>query len=128
MTSITKAAKIYIEMLKDAKDNTKPLTTYAMHSIAKLNDVSKKINQKCDLVEQEVKAYLAEYFEQLKVHERTLLNQIARCRENKMDMIQSQQMDLERRSNEAKAAMTFTEMLLQEGTHVENLMLVGELQ
>lgn len=114
-------------MLKDAKDNTKPLTIYAMHSIAKLNEVSKKINQKCDVVEQEVKTFLVEYFEQLKLHEKTLLNQIARCRETKMDMIQSQQIDLEHRSNEAKATMTFTETLLQEGTQVENLMFVGVL-
>lgn len=127
MTSVTKASKIYIEMLKEAKDNIKPLTTYAMHSIVKLSDVSKKINQKCDVVEQEVETFLGEYFQALKVHERTLLNQIARCRETKMDMIQSQQMDLERRSNEAKAAMTFTEMLLKEGSQVESLMFVSML-
>lgn len=127
MTSVAKASKIYIEMLKEAKDNIKPLTTYAMHSIVKLNDVSKKINQKCDVVETEVETYLAEYFQALKVHERTLLNQIARCRETKMDMIQSQQMDLERRSNEAKAAMAFTEMLLREGSQVESLMFVSML-
>lgn len=127
MTSIAKASKIYIEMLKEAKDNIKPLTTYAMHSIAKLNEVSKKINQKCDVVEQDVEAFLLEYFQALKVHERTLLNQISRCRETKMDMIHSQQMDLERRSNEAKAAMAFTEMLLKDGTNVESLVFVGTL-
>lgn len=127
MTSVTKASKIYLEMLRETKDNIKPLATYAMHSIAKLNDVSKKLNQKCDVVEHEVETFLMEYFQALKVHERTLLNQISRCRETKMDMIQSQQLDLERRSNEAKAAMTFTEMLLKEGTQVECLMFVSML-
>lgn len=114
-------------MLKDAKNNTKPLTTYAIHSISKLTEVSKKINQKCDIVQQEVLTFLMEYFEALEVHKRTLLNQIARCRETKMDMLQSQQMDLERRTNEAKSAIAFTESLLAEGTEVENLLFVNML-
>jgi tripartite motif-containing protein 45 len=125
MTSLAKASKIYLEMLRDAKDNIKPLTTYAIHSISKLNDITKKINQKCDAVEHEVETFLSEYFEALEVHKRTLLNQIARCRETKMDVVKSQQNDLERRSNEAKAAMTFTEQLLREGTEIETLMFVN---
>ncbi|KAL7029250.1 hypothetical protein ACKWTF_006167 [Chironomus riparius] len=127
MTSIAKASKIYIEMLKDAKDNTKPLTTYAMHSMSRLNDISKKINQKCDAVEQDVVTFLMEYFEALEVHKRTLLHQIARCRDIKMDMLQSHQVDLERRTNEAKAAIAFTENLLSDGTEIESLVLVNML-
>lgn len=127
MTSVSKAAKIYIETLKEAKDNTKPLSTYAIHSISKLNDISKKINQKCDSVEHDVESFLVQYFEALEVHKRTLLHQIERCRETKMDMIQCQQMDLERRSNEAKTAIMFTETLLKDGSDEENLMFVSLL-
>jgi tripartite motif-containing protein 45 len=127
MTSVSKAAKIYIETLKEAKDNTKPLSTYAIHSISKLGDISKKINAKCDSVENDVESFLVEYFEALEVHKRTLLNQIARCRETKMDMIQCQQMDLERRSNEAKTAISFTESLLKDGTEEETLMFLNLL-
>lgn len=127
MTSVSKAAKLYIDTLKEAKDNTKPLSTYAIHSISKLSDISKKINNKCDAVENDVENFLAGYFEALQVHKRTLIHQISRCRETKMDMLRCQQMDLERRSNEAKTAITFTEMLLKEGTDEENLMLVNLL-
>lgn len=127
MTSVSKAAKLYIGTLKEAKDNTKPLSTYAIHSISKLGDISKKINNKCDWVEDEVEIFLSQYFEALEVHKRTLLNQIARCRETKMDMIQCQQMDLERRSNEAKTAIDFTETLLKDGSDEENLMFVNLL-
>lgn len=127
MTSISKAAKIYIETLKEAKDNTKPLSTYAIHSISKLNDISKKINKKCDEVEQDVDTFLSDYFEALEVHKKTLMNQIARCRETKMDMIHCQQLDLERRSNEAKTAITFTEALLKEGTEAESLLFMNLL-
>lgn len=127
MTSVSKAAKLYIGTLKEAKDNTKPLSTYAIHSISKLGDISKKINNKCDWVEDEVEIFLSQYFEALEVHKRTLLNQIARCRETKMDMIQCQQMDLELRSNEAKTAIEFTETLLKDGTDEENLMFVSLL-
>lgn len=127
MTSTSKASKIYIEMLKDAKDSTKPLSTYAIHSISKLNDISKKINLKCDIVENDVETFLTEYLEALEVHKTCLLTQIERCRATKMDMIHSQQLDLERRSNEAKSVITFTENLLREGSDEENLMLVSLL-
>lgn len=127
MTSVQKAAKVYIETLREAKDNTKPLSTYAIHSISKLGDVSKKINQKCDMVENDVEVFLSEYFEALEVHKRTLLHQIERCRQTKMDMIKCQQLDLERRSNEAKTAISFTENLLSEGTDEENLMFLNLL-
>lgn len=127
MTSASKAAKFYIETLTEAKDNTKPLSTYAIHSVSKLGDITKKVNQKCDAVEQDVENFLAEYFEALEVHKRTLLNQIARCRETKMDMIQCQQINLERKSNEAKTAIDFTEMLLKDGTAEESLMFVNLL-
>lgn len=127
MTSVSKAAKIYIPTLKETKNNTKPLSTYATHSLSKLGDISKKINLKCDAVERDVEGFLAEYFEALEVHKRTLLNQIVRCRETKMDMINCQQLDLERRSNEAKTAITFTEALLTEGTEEENLVFLNLL-
>jgi tripartite motif-containing protein 45 len=127
MTSTSKASKIYIEMLKDAKDSTKPLSTYALHSISKLNDISRKINQKCDTVEEDVEIFLSEYLEALEVHKRCLLTQIERCRATKMDMIHSQQHDLERRSNEAKTVIEFTENLLRDGNDEENLMLVSLL-
>lgn len=127
ITSVAKAAKVYIETLKEAKDNTKPLSTYAIHSISKLSDISKKINLKCNSVERDVETFIAEYFEALEVHKRTLLNQIERCRETKMDMIHCQQIDLERRSNEAKTAIAFTEALLKDGTEEENLMFVSLL-
>lgn len=127
MTSVSKAAKIYVETLNEAKDSTKPVSTYAIHSISKLNDISRKINLKCDAVERDIETFLVEYFEALEVHKRTLLNQVARCRETKMDMIQCQQINLERRSNEAKTAINFTETLLKEGTAEESLMFVSLL-
>lgn len=127
VTSTSKAAKIYISTLKEAKDNTKPLSTYAIHSISKLNDISKKINRKCDEVEQDVDYFTKDYFDALEVHKRTLMNQISRCRDTKMDMIQCQMVDLERRSNEAKNAINFTETLLKDGTEAENLMFLNLL-
>lgn len=92
--SLAKASKIYLKMMKEALEKTKPLCDYTIHSIAKLNDVSKKVNSKCDIVHNDVENYLAEYFEALEVHRRTLLSQIARERENKMEIILAQKSDL----------------------------------
>ena len=98
-TSISKASKVYMQLVKDSMEKTKPMSTYAIHSISKLNDLSKKINNKCDYVENEVEIFLAEYFEALEVHKKTLMNQIARAREAKMDSIRCQQLDLGRDCN-----------------------------
>jgi tripartite motif-containing protein 45 len=92
--STAKASKIYMKLVKESLEKSKPMCTYTIHSISKLNDISKKINQKCEVVQGEVEIFLAEYFEALDVHRRTLLNQIARARENKMESIAAQKMDL----------------------------------
>jgi tripartite motif-containing protein 45 len=94
ITSIQKASKVYIKLIKDELQKTKPVTNYAIHSISKLNDVSKKIHLKCENVENDVEGFLADYFQALQVHKKTLLNQISRAKETKLDLIRAQQMDL----------------------------------
>ena len=44
-----------------------------------------------------------------------------------MEMINAQQVDLERRSQEAKIAVTFAKELMEEGSDIENLMFVNIL-
>jgi tripartite motif-containing protein 45 len=92
--STAKASKTYMKMVKESLDKSKPMCTYTIHSISKLNDIAKKINQKCETVQGEVELFLCEYFEALDVHRRTLLNQIVRARENKMESIYAQKIDL----------------------------------
>ena len=41
VTSVSKASKVYIKLLKDSLERTKPLNNYAIYSISKLNDVSR---------------------------------------------------------------------------------------
>jgi tripartite motif-containing protein 45 len=125
--SVQKASKIYIKVIKDELQKTRPMATYAIHSISKLFDLSKKINAKCLSVESEVESFLADYFQALEVHKKTLLNQISRARETKLDMVKRQQLDLEKRSNEAKTVISFTEELLNEGNDLETLIFVNSL-
>lgn len=91
--------KTYQKLLKESTDKAKPICEYANHSISKLATISKKINEKCDQVQQEVELHMAAYFEALEVHRNTLLQQIARARETKMQMILEQQFDLGRYMN-----------------------------
>lgn len=94
MTSISKASKVYIKIVRDELQKTKPVSNYAIHSISKLNDFSKKIHMKCEKVENEVENFLVDYFEALEVHKKTMLNQISRARETKIDKLRAQQIDL----------------------------------
>lgn len=125
--TLAKASKVYMKVLSDNLERTKPLTEYALHSKLKISEISKKINQKCVEVQSEVEQYLAEYFQALEVHKKTLLNQISKARENKMEVVLARQADLDRRCLEANTAISFAEELLKEGSEIEKLSFVGIL-
>uniref|UniRef100_A0A336KP99 CSON008495 protein n=1 Tax=Culicoides sonorensis TaxID=179676 RepID=A0A336KP99_CULSO len=125
--TLAKASKIYMKILMENLERTKPLTEYALHSKLKNNETSKKISQKCIDVQSEVEQFLSEYFQALEVHKNTLLNQIAKARENKMEVLLARQADLDRRCQEAKTAITFAEELLDQGSEIEKLSFVGIL-
>ncbi|CAD7080220.1 unnamed protein product [Hermetia illucens] len=125
--TVRKVIKTYQKLLKESTDKAKPICEYANHSISKLATISKKINEKCDQVQQEVELHMAAYFEALEVHRNTLLQQIARARETKMQMILEQQFDLEKRSSHAKAVVEFSEELISIGSDAEILSFVNVL-
>lgn len=92
--TLAKASKTYTKMLIDNLERTRPLSDYAMHSKIKMTEASKKINVRCEQVQSEVEQFLSEYYEALDVHRKTLLSQISRARENKMEVILARQADL----------------------------------
>lgn len=116
-----------MKLLNENLERTKPLTDYAFHSKVKMNEISKKINQKCEQVQNEVEVFFAEYFQALEIHHKTLLSQINRARESKMELILTHQTDLDRRCQEAKLATGFTEELLTDCSDIEKLSLCGIL-
>ena len=87
--------------------------------------INKKVDKRCDAVRQEVEAHLFDYQKALDHHRNTLLLQVQRAREMKVASIQSQSADLEKRSAEAKAAIEFTEMVMQNGSDIEIMSFVG---
>lgn len=125
--SVVKAIRVYQKLIKNSLDKTRPLTDYANHTILKLNGISRKINLKCDSVQNEVEGFLADYLQGLEVHRRTLLNQIGRAKENKIETIRIHQNEIEKHSMEAQTAIDFTEDLLSDGCEVEILSFVGLL-
>lgn len=125
--AISKASKAYIKVIKNSLDKTRPVTDYANHTISKLNNLNKKVNQKCDQVQIEVENFLSDYFQALELHRATLLNQISRARENKIELIKNQQNELEKRFHDAKNVIEFTNDLLAEGSDIEMMTFVGIL-
>lgn len=93
-TSASKAAKVYSKFVKNAIEQTKPLEDYAMQSVGRLNDMSIRINSKCESVQRDVEGYIDEYIAALEDHRKMLLKQIGEVREAKMAMIMAQKVDL----------------------------------
>ncbi|XP_052852705.1 uncharacterized protein LOC128262469 isoform X3 [Drosophila gunungcola] len=74
------------KLLKEATDQTRPLCQYAEHSIERLNEIARGINARCDDIQNQVERYMQEYIEALEVHRRTLIQQISRARESKVEL------------------------------------------
>ncbi|XP_019547887.2 E3 ubiquitin-protein ligase TRIM45 [Aedes albopictus] len=126
-TSASKAAKVYSKFVKNAIEQTKPLEDYAMQSVGRLNDMSIRINSKCESVQRDVEGYIDEYIAALEDHRKMLLKQIGEVREAKMAMIMAQKVDLEQRSQNARTAIDFAEEIINEGNEIENLIFVSIL-
>lgn len=125
---IFKAAKVYVKMVRTALDRTRPLTDYATEAIAKLASHTKRVNRRADAVQSDVERFLGEYLAALDVHRSTLLKQIGRAREAKLQTIREQQADLVQRCADAGAAVQFAdELLLPDSTDAEILAFAGVL-
>nr|XP_016940680.1 tripartite motif-containing protein 45 [Drosophila suzukii] len=109
------------KLLKEATDQTRPLCQYAEHSIERLNDIARGINNRCDDIQSQVERYMQNYIEALDVHRRTLLQQISRARESKVEVVLKQQLDLEKRTQQAMDAVRFSQELCEIGADVEIL-------
>ncbi|KAI8041879.1 tripartite motif-containing protein 45 isoform X1 [Drosophila gunungcola] len=109
------------KLLKEATDQTRPLCQYAEHSIERLNEIARGINARCDDIQNQVERYMQEYIEALEVHRRTLIQQISRARESKVEVVLKQQLDLEKRTQQALDAVRFSQELCEIGADVEIL-------
>lgn len=109
---IAKAAKVYIKLVRTALDRTRPLCDYASEAVAKLGTHAKRVNQRADAVHADVEQFLVEYLAALDVHRQTLLKQIGRAREAKLQTIAEQRADLVKRCADARAAIEFADELL----------------
>ncbi|XP_053958790.1 uncharacterized protein LOC128863584 [Anastrepha ludens] len=119
--SIAKAFTNYSKLLHDAVDHTRPLCNYAEHTIERMNEIAKRINKRCDDAQMQIETFIRQYFEAIEVHRKTLLQQVHRARESKVEMILEQQLDLEKRNNESIDALRFAQELTDNGSDVEVL-------
>ncbi|XP_036328662.1 uncharacterized protein LOC118740991 isoform X2 [Rhagoletis pomonella] len=119
--SIPKAFTNYSKLLHDAVDHTRPLCSYAEHSIERMSEIAKRINKKCDDIQAQIETFTRQYFEAVEVHRKTLLQQVHRARQSKVEMILEQQLDLEKRNNESIEALRFAQELTENGSDVEVL-------
>uniref|UniRef100_A0A182IL15 B box-type domain-containing protein n=1 Tax=Anopheles atroparvus TaxID=41427 RepID=A0A182IL15_ANOAO len=126
-TTVARAGKVYGRFVRCAIEQTRPLEDYALQQVGKLNDLTVRINSRCEAVQREVDVFVDEYVAALEEHRRRLVEQIGDIRQAKTEMIMAQKLDLERRSQNARAAIEFAEELMAEGSDVENLVFVSVL-
>uniref|UniRef100_A0A182KCY3 B box-type domain-containing protein n=1 Tax=Anopheles christyi TaxID=43041 RepID=A0A182KCY3_9DIPT len=93
-TTVARAGKVYGRFVRGAIEQTRPLEDYALQSVGRLNDLTVRINSRCEAVQQEVDAFVDEYVAALEEHRRTLSEQIGNIRQAKMEMIMAQKLDL----------------------------------
>lgn len=91
--------------LSDATEQTRPLCQYAEHSIERLREITRSINARCDDIQAQVESYMNRYFEALQAHRNTLLQQVNRARESKVELIINQQLELGRERTGSKATL-----------------------
>ncbi|KAH8352867.1 hypothetical protein KR084_006962 [Drosophila pseudotakahashii] len=125
--TITRAIGHQGKLLKEATDQTRPLCQYAEHSIERLNEIARGINNRCDDIQSQVERYMQKYIEALEVHRKTLLQQVSRARESKVEVVLKQQLDLEKRTQQALDAVRFSQELSEIGADVEILSYVAIL-
>lgn len=78
---------------------------------------------RCAQVTLEVDKFVDAYVAALEEHRRALQRQVQEARAAKLQLLQAQEAELERRAEEAATAVRFTEDLLAEASEVE----VGQL-
>ncbi|XP_065356002.1 uncharacterized protein LOC135950383 [Calliphora vicina] len=122
--TISKSVHNFGRILRDSAEQTRPMCTYAKHSIGKLNDIAKNINRKCDKIQAEIEEFMTSYCEAVEDHKNTLLQQVLRARESKVEMILEQQLDLEKRTQDALMAVKFSQELTDIASDVEILSFV----
>lgn len=83
--------------------------------------MSRSIEENCNQVEKELLDFLDAYAQSVENHCRSLMDQLNRVREEKLQAIERQQLELQMRLRSAKDAVVFVDELLNEGTDVEVL-------
>ena len=124
---ITKSQRIYKKSLKTSITLTNPLPDYVNDSISKLSIFSEKVNQRSDNIARDVDQFFEDYLAAIDNHRLVLKRQIERIREQKLKTISEQQVELVKRSNNAKALLQFTEQILADCNDIEFLTTVGVL-
>lgn len=125
--SIHKSIKVYSKLLTDSISRVRPISDYATLTISKLIAINKKIDKKCEAVRNEVESHMFDYQRALDHHRNTLFSQVQKAREMKVASIESQKFDLEKRSSEAKTAIDFAELVLENGTEMEIMSFIGTI-
>lgn len=126
--AIAKAANAYTKLLNENVAKMKPVVGAVIRTKHHINNNSKKLHQRCEQVAKDVEEFFVEYFAALERHKSRLLAQISQLRQTKMATVLAAQIEIDRWSEQMEQTIKFTEEVLDNGSDLEKLSLVGVLR
>lgn len=114
-------SRTYTKSIQDALARVRPATEQALNRIEQVRQVGRKIEIRSNIVQKEVEAFIDIYKQSLDEHRLTLLQQVSKSKQDKIQIINAQQLQLERRIEEADHTVKFAEDLLVNAGSIEIL-------
>lgn len=110
--------------MREALERVRSIAKQAAGISTRLQGDSKRIENRCNQVQDEVGKFMGSYIRAVEEHHRRLDDQINQAREEKLQSVELQQMEVQKRLRDVKDVVVFTDELLTEGTDVEVLSFV----
>ncbi|KAK5646544.1 hypothetical protein RI129_005008 [Pyrocoelia pectoralis] len=123
----SRAAKSFTTTMRKALERVRNIAKETIELSTRLQGDSKRIQNRCDRVKQEVEKYMELYISEIEKHRQRLYDEIQHAQQEKLEIIEMQQVEVQKRLRDVKEVVIFADDLLAEGTDVEILSFVKTL-
>lgn len=124
---IENLTRIYTKSIQEALIRARPATEQANIELEQIRTLGRRIETRSNIVQKEVEGFIEIYKQSLDEHRQTLLSQVRKSKDDKLRLVNAQEITLERRIEEANHTIKFAEELLTEGSQVELLCFVNQV-
>ncbi|KAF5294163.1 hypothetical protein FQR65_LT10874 [Abscondita terminalis] len=120
----SRAAKSFTFTMRKTLEMVHNITKETTELSTRLKEDSTRVQNRCDRVKEEVEKYTSLYIRAIEAHRQRLYDEINQARYEKLQLIELQQIEVQKRLNDIKEVLVFADDLLTEATDVEMLSFV----